>query len=571
MKKFKRVCTLLLSACLIVSSGLNVSAATTYTARTQKVSFVQNTATANSLGFVDETVDQYETYSTYESDGISSKIYKPSSGDTMVVVFHGNGEGGVNKVCNNYSQIAANRLAATYSSADIQEKLHGAYVLAFQAPDEWYKDYTDVATAVIQKAKKEFNINQIFVSGLSAGGLMTQRMIVKNPDMFAGALYSCAAIAKNDTAVEGLGGDYTNSTETMECGCSTTCVHKKPTDFDTYKANYTEWLKAIAATNVPIYMIHAKNDPVISPYWTTYAYETITQLRKAAGNTTPVYYKILDTANYGNTSFSEHGAWVKMLNNDVIDSTGTIRPLDFLTGLCTSTNKYTEKEYTLPTAGANKAANTYNFNLVAEVGDEGEVITKAVIDMDGQKVDASKLNKSSFKVTAYGVDASGLLSETTFSAGTLLNGVSEKKPLTVSVKKVYLDDSGNIVLEFKDQVAVLSYTIPYYRNLTVNVKYNIEPVNLTVYEAAAPAQVTLKSVTAGKNKLTITWNKAKNATKYQVAYKKAGATKWTYLTVTAKTGKTVAKLKSGQKYQVKVRGYNTSYGKWSTTKTIKVK
>jgi dienelactone hydrolase len=491
----------------------------------------------------------------------------------MVVVFHGNGEGGVSNVCNNYSQLAANELAVTFSSAGIQEKLHGAYVLAFQAPDAWYNDYTEVATTVIQKAKEEFNIKQIFVSGLSAGGLMTQRMLAKNPDMFAGALFSCAAIAKNDTKVEGLGGDYENSEETMECGCNgeEACVHKKPTDFDTYKANYTEWLKTIAASNVPIFMVHAKNDPVISSYWTTYAYETISQLRKDAGNTAEVYYKILDTANYGNTSFSEHGAWVKMLNNDVLDSTGTVRTLDFLTGLCTSENVYTEKTYTLPSAGASESADTYQFNLVAEVEDDGEYITKAIIDMNGQVVDASKLSKDSFKVTAYGEDASGLLGETTFSAGTLLNGVSKENPLTIAVKQVYVDDNGNIVLLFKDPVSVLSYTIPYYRNLTVNVKYEIEATDLTIYKDATPEKVSLKSVTAGKGKIAVTWEKAGNAGKYQVAYKKVGTKKWTYLSETAKTSKTISGLKSGVKYQVKVRGYNTSYGAWSAAKTVKVK
>lgn len=102
--------------------------------------FVQNTDTQNGHGFVDEEIDQFETYSNVSGNSgnytsIASKIYKPVSGDTLIVVFHGNGEGGVEGNCNNYAQLAGNRLAVTYTTNDVQEAFKGAYVLAFQAPD----------------------------------------------------------------------------------------------------------------------------------------------------------------------------------------------------------------------------------------------------------------------------------------------------------------------------------------------------------------------------------------------------------------------------------------------------
>ena len=579
MKHLKKILSATLALAMTFSIVTSVDASTEVV--TAKSNFVQNTKTKNTFGYIDQVTDQFNEYSTLKKDGISSQIYKPVSGDTMVVTFHGNGEGGVEvngkQYSNNYSQIAANELSAAYVSDDMQEKLHGAYVLSFQAPNDWYHDHTAVVTAIIKKAKKEFGIKQIFVSGLSAGGLMTQRMIVANPDMFAGALYSCAAIAKNDTKVEGLGGDYTGVTETMGdlCGCNNVDCHKKPNDFDTYVANYTKWLKAIADTNVPIFMIHAKNDPTISPYWTRYAYDQITTLRKNSGNTTPVYCKILNNVNYGSSNYGQHFAWVKMLNNDVLDRTDTVRSLDFIASLSTSKNKYQPKTYTRPSAGTSSAKNTYKYNVIAEVQDGGQKITSIEINMNGKKVDASKINKNLFKVTAYGEDASGLVNGQTSPGGDLINGVSKTNPLKIEVKDTYVNSKGNIVLVLKDQKAVLNYTQPYARNLAVNVKYNIAPANLTIFkQVKIPAKVTIKSLTAGKKYVSVRWNKASNAAKYQVAYRRYGTSKWYYKSLTTKTSMKITKLPSRRYYQVKVRGYNvndTKYGSWSTTKTIKVK
>lgn len=56
--------------------------------------FVQNTQTANTYGFVDYETDAFEVYS--------------------------DAEGGIDGNSNNYSQIAANRLAVTYTNDDMQ-------------------------------------------------------------------------------------------------------------------------------------------------------------------------------------------------------------------------------------------------------------------------------------------------------------------------------------------------------------------------------------------------------------------------------------------------------------------
>lgn len=90
-----------------------------------------------------------------------------------------------------------------------------------------------------------------------------------------------------------------------------------------------------------------------------------------------------------------------------------------------------------------------------------------------------------------------------------------------------------------------------------------------------PAKVTLKSVKAGKKKLTVKFNAVPYATKYQVKYKKKGSSKWKTKTTT-KTKITLKKLKKGKKYQVKVRAIRVAsgksyYGKYSKKVTKKVK
>lgn len=74
--------------------------------------------------------------------------------------------------------------------------------------------------------------------------------------------------------------------------------------------------------------------------------------------------------------------------------------------------------------------------------------------------------------------------------------------------------------------------------------------------------------------MSVRWNKASNAAKYQVAYRRYGTSKWYYKSLTTKTSMKITKLPSRRYYQVKVRGYNVNdkkYGSWSTTKTVKVK
>lgn len=496
MNKIKKLLTSLVASFLVVTmvtsgiSAIDVSS-----------TFTQNTKTANTYGFVDQETDKFETYSDVAGSAgnytsIASKIYKPVSGDTLIVVFHGNGEGGVDGVSNNYSQIAANRLAVTYASDDLQAAFKGAYVLAFQAPDYWYNDYTEQAKDIIDQAIDEFGIKQVFVSGLSAGGLMTQRMLAKYGEIFDGALMSCAAIAKNGQYIEGLGGDYNNTTEFLDQGDPYTNgkTFQAPNDIESYMANYMEWLEKIAMTNVPIFMVHCYYDTTIYYQWTELAYEYIQQYRIANDLDGDIYCGLFEDVSYPDETFgSAHWSWIKMLNGDVYASTNSsLDTISWFKSLSTSTNNYEAKVTANPSAGASGQDDSYMFNLIATVTNSGEKVTAIEIDMNGKKVDAQKLTVDMFKVTGYNEDASGLAVGSVKSSGIF---GTEKEPMDIEVAKVSVNDKGNIVIDLATQNGVLNYT-SLARNLATNVRYNIAPVALPLVEETTtpPADNTVPSV-----------------------------------------------------------------------------
>jgi hypothetical protein len=74
---------------------------------------------------------------------------------------------------------------------------------------------------------------------------------------------------------------------------------------------------------------------------------------------------------------------------------------------------------------------------------------------------------------------------------------------------------------------------------------------------------------------TVTWAKATDVIRYEVSYRRKGASKWQTTSVAgSKTSAVVGRLSKGKAYQFKVRGYVTVaganyYSAWSAIKTGK--
>lgn len=151
---------------------------------------------------------------------------------------------------------------------------------------------------------------------------------------------------------------------------------------------------------------------------------------------------------------------------------------------------------------------------------------------------------------------------------------------TIDTKTLALTD---LATTYKDGKATVKFTKAGTYTITASGKVTYDGgygQNTTDYMGAL-ATVTVKDATPAKpviksakrktkTKAVVTWKKAKNAKKYEVAYRKAGAKKWTVKKAT-KT-KITLKLNAKKKYQVKVLSVNgTAKSKYSKTKTIKVK
>lgn len=107
---------------------------------------------------------------------------------------------------------------------------------------------------------------------------------------------------------------------------------------------------------------------------------------------------------------------------------------------------------------------------------------------------------------------------------------------------------------------------------------DVKVVGKTVTVTAKPslAKGKVKSVKAGKKKVTVKWSKVAGANGYQIKYVQSGKTKYKLVKSAKTVKKVVTKLKTGKKVKVKVRAYRSVngkavYGAWSSAKSKKVK
>ena len=149
--------------------------------------------------------DEITQFTSASSNELNYQYYTPSNANDgnkhpLIIWFHGNGEGGYNDAQNNDSQLRANRGALGFTEKASQDIFGGAYVLAPQAPDTWYNNYTNdyigKATKMIEEFATNNNVdtNRIYVFGCSAGGYMTTRMAMENLNLFAAVVPTCPAI-----------------------------------------------------------------------------------------------------------------------------------------------------------------------------------------------------------------------------------------------------------------------------------------------------------------------------------------------------------------------------------------
>lgn len=210
----------------------------------------------------------------------------------LIIWLHGAGEGGVDPTV----AYTANK-AVAFSSEKVQSYFGGAYVLAPQTRTFWMNDgsgqYGHTGKSIYVKALKacidEFvakneniDTDRVYIGGDSNGGFMTMRMILDYPTFFAAAFPCCEALY-----------DETITDENIE-----------------------------SIKHLPIWFVHAKNDPVVKPDETVVpTYERIV----ASGNPN-VHFTFWDKIEDIHEGFKTpdgkpfeymgHFAWIPLYNDD---------------------------------------------------------------------------------------------------------------------------------------------------------------------------------------------------------------------------------------------------------------
>ena len=239
---------------------------------------------------VDEEADKF--VAAKSKSGVNYQYFKPVNKDDgkkhpLIIWFHGNGEGGYKDYRNNVSQKLANRGAVAFAEDKTQKIFGGAYVVAPQADDTWYnnysKGYIKSVKAMIDEFASENNVdkNRIYVFGASAGGYMSFRMMIEYPNYFAAFSTSAAALDKAATS----GGVATTTQDLMKI------------------------------RNKPLWMVHAQNDPTIS-------YENTS---KRVYDVLSKYGAILSSypnVKIGETEYNGHWSWIYSLRNMPVNNKG---------------------------------------------------------------------------------------------------------------------------------------------------------------------------------------------------------------------------------------------------------
>ncbi|MDD8048259.1 MAG: prolyl oligopeptidase family serine peptidase [Thomasclavelia sp.] len=301
-------------------------------------------ADINATYTCDNSVDDEETKnftSVTGSNGINYQLHKGTN-DKLIVWFHGNGEGDLDNSGNNVAQMLANRGTVAWTTDEAKAVFGDATVMSFQAPDTWYyaqtNNYLEKAYNEINEVIAQNNIdkNKVIVSGCSAGGYMTTRMIIKYPSLFASAMINCPALS----VATARGGETPTDAELESIKNSKTAIWlvQGVTDSSVKREDCSQRLFDILTKGQTL--TTTKVDQPIASDYTTYEtsdnkyklslYETVDQEDKVDSlGETRKQGKLQFAEDYDQdgvetlVKYSDHWSWIYTLRNNPTSANGT--------------------------------------------------------------------------------------------------------------------------------------------------------------------------------------------------------------------------------------------------------
>ncbi|WP_296877129.1 prolyl oligopeptidase family serine peptidase [Thomasclavelia sp.] len=337
---------------------------------------------------------------TYDSTTVQYSLYSPEEDghkNALVIWNHGGGETG-----NDVEMALLANKATALGDEEFQKVMDGAYILTPQRQSG--ASSTASAETIYQlilkllKENPDIDPNRVIVGGCSAGGAMTMTMLFAHPELYAAAYPICPA---------------------------------------TTSANVTdEMIESIK--DVPIWFVHADNDPTVIPEKTSH---DLARRLKAVGaevhtsyfpdvrDTSGRFYQTADgDFTTENTKieyqYPGHWSWIYFYNNECFDDENGTNLWQWLS---VQTNEVKEV-----VSGSQKAY---------IIGDDwGPAVTKTVITLD-KTVSADSLNKDDFTV----VEKKNVTNWTTMQEeiGTADRQVLDVYPCDVNGNKV--DGDSNII------------------------------------------------------------------------------------------------------------------------------
>lgn len=387
----------------------------------------------------DEEVEKFES----RIDTINYQIHKGTN-DKLIVWFHGNGEGDfpTKDTNNNIAQVLANRGTVAWVSEEAQAVFGDATVISFQSPSVWYtatKDgYLQQSYEIIQKIIAEQNINpdELYLSGCSAGGFMSTRMLIQYPDLFKAAMINCPALNVADERA-GFVGATPSDEEILSLRDSKTAIWLVQGETDSSVTTEECSQRIFNLLTDPDDILLASTDNGLAS--SIHTYETSNNKYKLTLYSTE-NGKLTFEEDYNKdgvkeaVQYSDHWSWIYTLRNNPVTGAGI--------HIWNWAVNYSEQP------SAPKVI--YGTQKVFVVGDDwGPAVNKTILTLD-QAVDATTLSKDNFFV--YEIKES-----TNWTNMQVENMTAERE-----VVDVYLSDaSGNRVTDEKGiNVTVEMYISP---------------------------------------------------------------------------------------------------------------
>lgn len=279
---------------------------------------------------IDEETKAFESVKV--ANGINYQFHKGTN-DALIVWFHGNGEGDYiyNGTANgnNVAQMLANRGTVAWTTEEAKAVFGDASVVSFQAPDTWYYAQKD---GLLEKAYNEIqdvikangiDANKVYVSGCSAGGYMTTRMIIAYPNLFKAAMINCPALDVADKR----GGQTPTDEELTSIKDSKTAIWlvQGETDASVATEECSKRMFGILTKGQKLTTTRVEQD-IQSGYTTQ---ETSDGKYKLSLYDTTETGKLKFAEDFDQdgqldyTEFSNHWSWIYTLRNNATDASGT--------------------------------------------------------------------------------------------------------------------------------------------------------------------------------------------------------------------------------------------------------